>query len=134
MTDVYTPLINRSSPTPGARAVVSAVVPAVAGDYLVPVPFRGRLVHCQTSVITAVGSTNAVTLSLEKDAAGGTSLGTATIAASAGVGTEDTVTLTTTDAKNALTIDNQDICLAVTGSQSTGMMNVFMIFESAVGQ
>lgn len=134
MTDVYTPLIDRSSPTPGARAVVSAVIPAVAGDYLVPIPFRGRLVHCQTSVIIAVGATNDVTLSLEKDAAGGTSLGTATIAASSAVGTEDVATLTTTDPKDNLIIDNQDICLAVTGSQSTGMANVFMIFESAVGQ
>ena len=134
MTDVYTPLIDRSSPTPGARAVVSAVVPATAGDYLVPVPFRGRLVHCQTSVIVAIGGTNDVTLSLEKDAAGGTSLGTATIAASSGVGTEDTVTLGTTLTSDDLTIDNQDVCLAVTGSQTSGQCSVFMIFESAVGQ
>lgn len=131
MTDVYTPKLYRSSPLPGARAVVSAVIPMTAGDYLVPVPFKGRLVHCQTNVIIAVGSTNAATLSLEKDAAGGTSLGTATIAASSAVGTEDTVSLSSTVAD--LEIDNQDVCLAVTGSQTTGMANVFMIFEPAVG-
>ena len=134
MTDVYTPLIDRSSPTPGVRAVVTAVVPSTAGDYLVPIPFRGRLVHCQTSVVIAVGATNAVTLTLEKDVAGGTALGEATIAASSAVGTEDTATLTAGLSSDALTVDNQDVCLAVTGDQTDGLMNVFMIFESAVGQ
>jgi hypothetical protein len=134
MTDVYTPLTNRGDINPGARAVVTGVVTAKAGDFLVPIPFRGRLVHCQTSVITAVGATNDVTLSLEKDAAGGTSLGTATIAASAGLGTEDTVTLSTSATSDDFTFDNQDMCLATTGSQSSGMISVFMIFEPAVGQ
>uniref|UniRef100_A0A6M3JT19 Uncharacterized protein n=1 Tax=viral metagenome TaxID=1070528 RepID=A0A6M3JT19_9ZZZZ len=131
MTDVYTALEERTCMAPGARVVVSANVPATAGDYLVPIPFRGRLVHCQTSVVVAVGATNAITLKLEKDAAGGTSLGSATIAASAAVGTEDTATLTAGATDDTMTLDNQDICLAVTGSQTTGNMNVFMIFEHA---
>jgi len=133
MTDVYTPLVDRSAPTPGVRAVVSAVIPATAGDYLVPIPFRGRLVHCQTSVVIAVGATNDVSLALEKDVAGGTEVGTATIAASSGVGTEDTVALTAGLTSDQLTFENQDICLAVTGTQTDGLCNVFMIFESAVG-
>lgn len=131
MTAVYTELEKRTCIAPGARVVVSAFVSTVAGDYLVPIPFRGRLVHCQTGVVTVVASTNAATLSLEKDAAGGTSLGTATIAASAAIGTEDTVTLTAGATDDTMTIDNQDICLAVTGSSASGQLNVFMIFEHA---
>ena len=133
MTDVYTPLVDRSSPTPGTRAVVTALIPATQGDYLVPIPFRGRLVHCQTSVVVAIGATNDVSLALEKNAASGTELGTATIAASSGVGTEDSVDFTAGLTSDQLTLDNQDICLAVTGSQTDGMCSVFMIFESAVG-
>jgi hypothetical protein len=134
MTDVYTPLTHRADPTPGARSVVTAYFPSTAGDYLVPIPFKGRLVHCQTSVIIAVGSTNNVTLTLEKDAAGGTEISdAATIAKDSTVGTEDTVTLTTTDPENNLVIDNQDICLAVTGDQTDGLMACFLIFEASVG-
>ncbi len=135
MTDVYTSNISRSSVTPGCRTTVSTIFPATKGDFLVPIPFRGRLVHAQSNVIVAVGGSAAdITVSLEKDAAGGTSLGTMTVAASAGVGTEDTVTLTTSGAKDALSIDNQDICVAVTGSQASGMCMLYMIFESSVGQ
>ena len=134
MTDVYTSLISRSSVTPGCRAVVQSVIPATAGDYLVPIPFRGRLVHCQTNVMVVIGATNSITLTLEKDVAGGTALGIATIANDSAVGTEDTATLTAGLSSDGFTVDNQDICLAVTGSQTSGSCNVFMIFESAVGQ
>ena len=41
MTDVYTALSDRTCIAPGARTVVSANVPATAGNYLVPIPFRG---------------------------------------------------------------------------------------------
>jgi len=133
MTDVYTPILHRADPTPAARSVVSAVIPATQGDYLVPIPFKGRLVHCQTSVIILVGGTHDVALSLEKNAAGGTTMGTATIAKDSTVGTEDTVTLTTTDPETNLVVDNQDICLAVTGSQTDGLMSCQLIFEPTVG-
>ncbi len=133
MTDVYTPLISRSSPTPGVRAVISMSFPAVAGDYLVPIPFRGRLVHAQASTLIAVGATNDVSVGLEKDVAGGTVLGTMTVAASSTVGTEDTVALSDVSS-DTLTVDNQDICVAVTGSQTSGQCMLYMIFESAVGQ
>jgi len=81
-----------------------------------------------------IGSTNDITLGLELDVAGGTLLGQATIAADSTVGTEDTVTLTAGLDGDDLTVDNQDICLAVTGTQTDGMCNVYIIFESAVGQ
>ncbi len=131
MTDVYTELQERTCIAPGARVVVPVNLPAVAGDYLVPIPFRGRLVHCQTSVTVLVGATNAITLTLEKDVAGGTSLGVATIAADSTVGTEDTATLTAGATDDTMTVDNQDICMAVTGSQTTGFFNAFLCFEHA---
>jgi len=134
MTDVYTPLIDRSSPTPGCRAVVSAYIPAVQGDYLVPIPFRGRLVHCQTSVIVATGATHDHAVALEKDVAGGTVLASGTVANSSGVGTEDTLTLTAGLTSDDFTVDNQDICVADTGTTNTGSFMLYMIFESAVGQ
>ena len=133
MTDVYTPLVDRSDPTPGTRAVVSAYLPAVQGDYLVPIPFRGRLVHCQTSVIVAIGATHDQTVALEKDAAGGTVLASGTVAASSAVGTEDSITLTAGLTSDQLTVDNQDICVAVTGTANTGSFMLYMIFESSVG-
>ena len=86
---------------------------------------------CQSSVVVAVGATNAITIKLEKDAAGGTSLGTGTVAASATVGTEDTLTLTAGATDDTMTLDNQDVCIAVTGTQASGNMNVFMCFEHA---
>jgi len=131
MTDVYTEKRNRCCPAPGSRVVVPVNVPVVSGDYLVPIPFRGRLVHCQTSVTVLIGATNDATLTLEKDAAGGTALGVGVVAADDTVGTETVVTLTAGASDDTMTVDNQDICLAVTGSQTTGFFNVFMCFEHA---
>jgi hypothetical protein len=134
MTDVYTSNISRSSVTPGCRTVVHSVIPSTSGDYLVPIPFRGRLVHAQTCVQVVIGATNDITLGLEKDAAGGTLMGSATISADDAVGTENLVVLTAGLSSDDLTVENQDVCLAVTGTQATGMVNVYLIFESAVGQ
>lgn len=130
MTDVYTPLSDRTCIAPGARTVVSVNLPATAGSYLVPIPFRGRLVHCQTSVVVAIGATNAVTLTLNKEA-GGTALGVAVIAGSSAVGTEDLMTLTAGATDDTMTIDNQDICCTVSGTQADGNYNAFLCFEHA---
>lgn len=134
MTDLYSPQSYRTCVAPGQRTVVNAVI-ANAGDYLVPVPFRGRLVHFQTNTVVAYGAGGDLTLNLEKDAASGTVLGAATIAtASSAIGVEDIGVLTAGLTDGDFTVDNQDICLAVTGSSSTGMANVFMVFEHAYVQ
>uniref|UniRef100_A0A6M3IZR2 Uncharacterized protein n=1 Tax=viral metagenome TaxID=1070528 RepID=A0A6M3IZR2_9ZZZZ len=129
MTNVYSPQSYRTCVAPGARTVVSAVVKIPTADLLVPIPFRGRLVHFQSSVTVAVGSAGDIVVGIEKDVADGTLLGELTIAGSATVGTEDTGVLTGGLTDETLTIDNQDVCLAVTGSASAGQANVFMIFE-----
>jgi hypothetical protein len=134
MTEVYSPASYKTCVAPGSRQVVSAVIPIPAGDLLVPIPFRGRLVHFQTSVTVLVGSAGDIVVDIEKNAAGGTVLGQATIAASAAIGTEDTGVLTAGLTDETMTIDNQDVCLAVTGSASAGQANVFMIFEHAYVQ
>jgi len=128
MTDVYTPQSYRTCQAPGHRTVVPAVV-NLKGDLLVPIPFRGKLVAFQTST-TVVITSDDVVIGLEKDVAGGTLLGAVTVLESgSAVGTEDIGTLTAGLTEEQLTIDNQDICLAVTGEHDAGQVNVFMIFE-----
>ena len=133
MTDVYTPQSYRTCIAPGQRTVVPVVVVG-DGDYLVPIPFRGRLVHFQTST-TVVVTTNDMVINIEKDVAGGTVLGEVTVAQSgSAVGTEDLGVLTAGLTDEDFTIDNQDVCLAVTNSPATGQANVFLIFEHAYVQ
>jgi len=133
MADAYTQTSYRTCVAPGHRTVVSAVVVG-DGDYLVPIPFRGRLVAFTTST-TVVVTTNDMIINIEKDAAGGTDLGKATIAQSgSAVGTETAGALTAGLTDEDFTIDNQDVCLAVTNSPAAGQANVFMIFEHAYVQ
>ncbi len=132
MTNAYTQTSYRTCVAPGQRTVVPVVVVG-DGDYLIPIPFRARLVAFEVST-TVVVTTNDMVINIEKDAAGGTVLGEVTVAESgSAVGTEDTGVLTAGLTDDDFTIDNQDICLAVTNSPATGQANVFLIFEHAYG-
>ena len=136
MTDVYAPQSYRTCVAPGARIVVSTIIPSASSgaDLLVPVPSRCRLVAFQSSVTVQVGSAGDIDVDIEKDAASGTVLGELTIAASATVGTEDIGVLTAGLTDEDFTLDNQDLNVYVSGSASAGQANLFFIFEHAYVQ
>ena len=72
-------------PLPGAnRICVSCYIPASSSEIniLVPVPeVDVMLTHAETNVVTLIGATNPLEIDIEVNAAGGTEIGSISVAA-----------------------------------------------------
>jgi len=103
-------------------------------NVLVYVPWKNcRLSYCYTVVTTAIDGNSDMVLTLELNAAAGSTMAVITITKSAGVGTIDTPTLT---AANCRKLDRDDtardaINIDVNGDASpSGQVMLYMYFES----
>ena len=138
---VYTANLNNSLPTPTEPGVLSVYLANSAGtsDVVVYVPWKDcRLAYAYTACVATVDTAAAMAIDLELNAAGGTAIGTITIAASSAIGDLDE--LTGLDAVAAAkNLDREDasvdaINCEVTGTNATGAAMLFLYFEPEVNQ
>ena len=138
----YTRATTQSCPAPcdpGVLTVlVNTVAAASANDRIIKIPWNNcKLVYGYTVVTTKVNSKATLNVDLERTAAGGTLLGTATQAKSAAVGTvvEFTMaTVTTSVTEDHFKFDDSGLLnLEVTGASSAaGQVLVYLFFEPTI--
>lgn len=121
---------------------ITAPASASAVDFQVPVPFEGRLIGgkmvAATNNATAASISAAVTVDIERGSAGGTTLGTFSLAVSSAstctVGTVADLTINTSAGITSRVIDNSYVNLEIGGGStadanwSTGVWNGYLVF------
>lgn len=125
-------------PIPADPGVVSAYIVITTGETNVPiyVPWDNvKLVYAYTTFSSNIGGAvldgGACGVDLELDSAGGTALGTITIASGAAVGEIDELDLTSVAAAHGLNSTNA-IMVEIDGHASTtlGAFNIYLYFEA----
>lgn len=136
----YTRKTTEKCPLPVEPNVLCVYVPNTSAEsnILIDIPWkRCELVHAYTVCVTAVDATGAMEIDLELNAAGGTEMMTAQVAASSSVGDQDDFSVTTAAACKNLSRDESardKINIEVDGStEAAGAVMLFMYFESYRG-
>ena len=130
----YSRRMDVTRPGPGDPGVLWVYMQNSAAETncTVKVPWDDvELVYAYTYVATAIDATGDCEIDLELNAAGGTELGTITIAASGAVGTIDEATMS---AARAPLGNGNSINVEMDGSASAaGAVMVYLYFEPAIG-
>ena len=118
-------------PGPVTPRIPSIYIPNSAAETNIPVavPWDNcQLTYAQTVVLSAIDNTGPMEIDLEIDAAGGTEIGSITVAQNESVGAEDEVKITAADAEGLSS--NSKINIEVDGSAAAaGAVMLYLYFE-----